>query len=101
MDDKVFPTRLVPLNNPEGKQTMVRVERHSNYTPQKGLDGGDVFFFDTWEEALEWMKADYYENSGGWSMTRDERVEFNREHVSPMPKIFIPICLLVVRKNQT
>lgn len=29
---------------------------------------------------MEWMKADYYENSGGWSMTRDERLEFNKEH---------------------
>jgi len=80
MDDKVFPPRPAPLQNQEGKQTMIRVERHSKYTPKKGLDGGDIFFFDTWEEALEWMRADYYENSGGWSMTRDERVEFNREH---------------------
>lgn len=78
--EEIFPPKPKEIPNPENGPTMIRVERHTKYTPKKGLDGGDIFFFDTWEEALEWMKSDYYEHSGGWSMTRDERVAHNMEH---------------------
>lgn len=78
LEEKVFPSKPPEIQDPG--PTMIRVERHNKYTPEKGLDGGDIFFFDTWEEALEWMKSDYYEHSGGWSMTRDERVAHNMEH---------------------
>lgn len=80
LEDQVFPSKPQEPHNPENKQTMVRIERHTKYTQENGLDGGDIFFFDTWEEALDWMKGDYYEYSGGWSVTRDERVAHNMEH---------------------
>lgn len=79
--EDVFPEKPIPLNNPENKRTMFRIERWTKYDKSENdLDGGDIFFFDTWEEAKEWMSDDYFFHSGGWNMSKEERIEFNKEH---------------------
>jgi len=79
--DSIFPEKPKNISNPEGRPTMFRIERWSKYIKDSNdLDGGDIFFFDTWEEALNWMERDYYENSGWFGMDKKQRIEFNIEH---------------------
>jgi hypothetical protein len=81
MEESVFPSKPKSIPNPDGKPIMIRVERWSNYVQKpEDLDGGDIFFFDAWEEALEWMKKDYYEYSGSWDFNKEDRLAFNLEH---------------------
>lgn len=81
LKESVFPERPDPVFNPNENPVMIKVERWSKYVnDEKDLDGGDIFFFDNWEDALAWMKRDYYENSGGVDMDLTQRVRFNMEH---------------------
>lgn len=83
--DSVFPQKPQIIPNPENKPTMIRVERWNKYIKKTNdLDGGDIFFFDTWEDAKKWMNDDYYMFAAGsdmaQNMTLQQRVEFNQEH---------------------
>jgi len=75
--EDVFPQEPININNPENKQTMIRVEKWNKYT--KKLDGGDIVFFNTWEEAKKWMEEDYFINSGGLFSSKQERINNNKE----------------------